>query len=114
MIQSELTTLSCQWLLTNGDVNSKFLFQGITMDEAMDVDNSGLMSNHQLVTVGSDGNHIVLGGSHPPTSIQVASKVEHQPRKIQPQVKLASKDSAAVTLGSSSFRIAPSSIQGKI
>ena len=82
------------------------------MDEPMDVDNSGLMSNHQLVTVGSDGNHIVLGGSHPPTSIH--SKVENHPRKIQPQVKLASKDSAAVTLGSSSFRIAPSNIQGKI
>jgi hypothetical protein len=83
-------------------------FQGITMEEVMDVDNSSIMSNHPTVTVGSDGHHIVLGGSHNPATIP---KVENHPRKIQPQVKLASKD-LAITLGSSSFRIAPSNMQG--
>ena len=83
------------------------------MDEPMDVDD-GSLTNHQLVTVGSDGHHIVIGGSevHPANVTIKPEIVRHQPehqsvRKIQPQIKLASKDSG------NTIRIAPSNIQGE-
>jgi len=102
--------------------------QGITMDDHMEVDER-VLSNHQLVTVGSDGHHIVLGGgSHPVTSatslqqhsinVVVSSNVTavkteiSQPRKIQPQIKLVSS-SGVGNMGSNTIRIAPSTnVQG--
>jgi hypothetical protein len=85
-------------------------FKGITMDEPMEVDESGCFSNHQLVTVGSDGHHIVIGGSDVhPVNVKpeiIRHQPEHPVRKIQPQIKLASKEGNTI-------RIAPSNIQGR-
>lgn len=79
-------------------------FQGITMDETMEVEEA-VLSNHQLVP---QSQQIILGESH--SSASVATKVikpEPVVRKIQPQIKLVSKDST-----SGAIRIAPSNIQG--
>ena len=70
----------------------------------MEVDEAGL-ANHQLVP---QTQQIILGDSHSVASVSAkVSKPELVVRKIQPQIRLVSKEAT-----SGNIRIVPSGIQG--
>ena len=100
----EATALPTEPLLLALKQHFDAIFQGLTMDESMEVDEAGL-ANQQLVP---QTQQIILGDSHNAASVSgKVLKLEPVVRKIQPQIKLVSNSTTSGTI-----RIVQSGAQG--